>query len=51
MCGDAKSMAGDVHSVLLQVFMQHGELSEAEAENYMQTLEENARYQRDVWVT
>lgn len=51
VCGDAKSMAGDVHSVLLQVFMQHGELSEAEAENYMQTLEENARYQRDVWVT
>ena len=51
VCGDAKSMAGDVHSALLQVFMQYGGLSEAEAEDYMEKLEENTRYQRDVWVT
>ena len=44
-------MAGDVHSSLLQIFMQHGGLSDVEAKDYMEKLEENARYQRDVWVT
>lgn len=50
VCGDAKSMAGDVHNTLLEVFTDNG-LGTHEAEEYMDKLEKALRYQRDVWVT
>eukprot|EP01089_Gocevia_fonbrunei_P011892 TRINITY_DN2650_c0_g1_i1.p1 TRINITY_DN2650_c0_g1~~TRINITY_DN2650_c0_g1_i1.p1 ORF type:complete len:644 (+),score=155.36 TRINITY_DN2650_c0_g1_i1:53-1984(+) len=51
VCGDAKRMAGDVHTTLLKIFSQVGGRSEEEAVKYMENLEKNKRYQRDVWVT
>lgn len=51
VCGDALHMAGDVHTALLKVIANEGDLSSQEAEAYMNKLEEASRYQRDVWVT
>ena len=51
VCGDALRMAGDVHTALLKVIANEGDLSSQEAEAYMNKLEEASRYQRDVWVT
>lgn len=49
ICGDAKYMAKDVHQSLLQLIEQHGNLGKAAAENYLETLRKNGRYQRDVY--
>ena len=51
VCGDAVSMAGDVHEALLKVMEMEGGRSREEAEQYMDQLEKDGRYQRDVWVT
>lgn len=51
VCGDAVHMAGDVHEALLGVMETAGGLTRETALQYMHTLETNARYQRDVWVT
>lgn len=51
VCGDAVSMAGDVHKALLKVMEVEGGKERAAAEHYMEQLETNGRYQRDVWVT
>ena len=66
VCGDAVSMAGDVHEALLSMLQQEGGgegrrlrgdkersqgMTKAEAEEYMENLEKAGRYQRDVWVT
>lgn len=44
-------MAGDVHTALLKVIANEGDLNSQEAEDYIEKLEETSRYQRDVWVT
>ena len=55
VCGDAVSMAGDVHKALLQILEREGAWQEGEeqeaAQHYMDNLEKEGRYQRDVWVT
>ena len=51
MCGDAKTMAGDVHLALLEVLASEGELEGKDAEGYLEQLEASSRYQKDVWVT
>lgn len=53
VCGDAVSMAGDVHEALLRVLEQEGvgQGGREAAEQYMDNLEKGGRYQRDVWVT
>ena len=51
MCGDAKTMAGDVHKALLEMVTIVGGLGEEKAEGYLEKLEEASRYQKDVWVT
>lgn len=43
-------MAHDVHITLLKIAQCEGHLSEIEATAYFRTLEENCRYQKDVWV-
>lgn len=51
VCGDAVSMAGDVHEALLKVMEVEGGRDREGAEQYMEKLELDGRYQRDVWVT
>lgn len=51
VCGDAKTMAGDVHKTLLEMVTIVGGLGEEKAEGYLEKLEEASRYQKDVWVT
>ena len=44
-------MASDVHKILLNVIMTMSSCSQEDAEKYMNKMEEEERYQRDVWVT
>lgn len=49
VCGDAAKMAKDVEAALLDVIAQEGKLSADDAEEYLNTLREEKRYQRDVY--
>jgi sulfite reductase (NADPH) flavoprotein alpha-component len=49
VCGDEKHMAHDVHNALLSIIEQHGGKSADEAAAYVSTLQEQGRYQRDVY--
>lgn len=49
VCGDAAKMAKDVENALLDVIAQEGKLSPEEAEEYLDSLREEKRYQRDVY--
>ena len=51
VCGDAKHMAHDVHRELVKVIEGKGQRSQAEAELYLQKMEQSQRYQKDIWVT
>ncbi|MEY5024622.1 MAG: hypothetical protein RLZZ244_150 [Verrucomicrobiota bacterium] len=49
VCGDAARMAKDVEAALLDIFREHGGLSEAGAAEYLGALRKAGRYQRDVY--
>ena len=49
VCGDATRMARDVEQTLLEIIRTEGNLSEDDAEDYLNTLREDKRYQRDVY--
>ena len=49
VCGDASKMAKDVEQALLDVIAKEGNLSLDEAEDYLNELREEKRYQRDVY--
>ncbi|PWV99775.1 sulfite reductase (NADPH) flavoprotein alpha-component [Paenibacillus cellulosilyticus] len=49
VCGDEKHMAHDVHKALLSIIEQHGGKSADEAAAYVSALQEQGRYQRDVY--
>jgi sulfite reductase (NADPH) flavoprotein alpha-component len=49
ICGDAKRMAKDVDAALHQIAREQGNLDEAGAKNYIQSLVKSRRYQRDVY--
>lgn len=49
VCGDAEHMARDVHTALIDVIAQHGDLSQEAAAEYVKTLQREKRYQRDVY--
>lgn len=49
VCGDAESMAPDVHAALHEVVQREGGLSEEQAAEYVKDLQRNKRYQRDVY--
>ena len=42
-------MARDVENTLLDIIRTEGNLSEDDAEDYLNTLREDKRYQRDVY--
>ena len=49
VCGDATRMARDVEEALLEVIAGQGKLSRDEAEDYLNDMREDKRYQRDVY--
>ncbi|UXI67854.1 assimilatory sulfite reductase (NADPH) flavoprotein subunit [Tahibacter amnicola] len=49
VCGDATRMAKDVHNALIEVAMSHGGKSREDAETYINQLQQQGRYARDVY--
>jgi len=49
VCGDAKNMARDVHNIVIEVCQEHGQMSPAEAQQFVKKLETQRRYSADVW--
>lgn len=49
VCGDEKKMAHDVHAALLAIIEKEGHMSAAEAAEYVARMQQQKRYQRDVY--
>lgn len=49
VCGDEKKMAHDVHATLATILEQEGGLSPEEAAEYLTRMQQQKRYQRDVY--
>lgn len=49
ICGDEKNMAHDVHQTLIDIIAKEGSLSSEQAEEYLANLQQQKRYQRDVY--
>jgi len=49
VCGDMKKMAHDVHNSLIKVVSKHGGLKPEAAEEYVLNLQQQHRYQTDVY--
>ncbi|MGY4762507.1 assimilatory sulfite reductase (NADPH) flavoprotein subunit [Paenibacillus caseinilyticus] len=49
VCGDEKKMAHDVHAALATILEQEGGLSPEEAVEYLNRMQQQKRYQRDVY--
>lgn len=49
VCGDARTMAGDVHKTVLKAIMEKGQLNEQQATAFLKKMETQKRYSADVW--
>jgi sulfite reductase (NADPH) flavoprotein alpha-component len=49
LCGDASRMAPDVHAALVGIIGKEGRQSHEQAEAYLRRLQQEKRYQRDVY--
>ncbi|EIJ81764.1 sulfite reductase flavoprotein alpha-subunit [Bacillus methanolicus PB1] len=49
ICGDEKNMAHDVHNTLLEIIEKEGGMSREKAEDYLAGMQQQKRYQRDVY--
>ncbi|KAL0075352.1 NADPH-dependent cytochrome P450 oxidoreductase [Phycomyces blakesleeanus] len=49
VCGDAKSMARDVHQTFVNLAVAYGGKTEEQAHDFIKTLRSTGRYQEDVW--
>lgn len=49
ICGDEKHMAHDVHNTLIEIIEKEGGLSRENAESYLAKMQQEKRYQRDVY--
>ncbi|XP_016993507.2 NADPH--cytochrome P450 reductase [Drosophila takahashii] len=49
ICGDAKNMAVDVRNILMKILSTKGNMSEADAVQYIKKMEAQKRYSADVW--
>lgn len=46
---DARSMAKDVHNIIVKVVMENGQMTSSQALNYVKKMEQQKRYSADVW--
>lgn len=46
---DAKNMARDVHTILVDVAQAHGEMTPEKAATFVKELTQKGRYSQDVW--
>lgn len=49
VCGDEKNMAHDVHRTLIDIIEKEGNMSREQAEAYLADMQQQKRYQRDVY--
>lgn len=49
VCGDEKNMAHDVHNTLIDIVEKEGSMSREQAEQYVADMQQQKRYQRDVY--
>ncbi|MBM7585460.1 sulfite reductase (NADPH) flavoprotein alpha-component [Bacillus pakistanensis] len=49
ICGDEKRMAHDVHETLITIIEQEGRMNREQAEDYLTEMQQQKRYQRDVY--
>lgn len=49
VCGEAGRMAKDVHRILHDIIITVKQCSKPEAESYVKALNDQGRYQKDVW--
>lgn len=49
VCGDEKHMAADVHATLEKILEEEGAMSSKEASDYLADLQQQNRYQRDIY--
>ncbi|MBO0600079.1 assimilatory sulfite reductase (NADPH) flavoprotein subunit [Sporosarcina sp. E16_3] len=49
ICGDEKHMATDVHATLEKIIEEEGAMSSKEASDYLADMQQQKRYQRDVY--
>ncbi|WP_066383148.1 sulfite reductase subunit alpha [Neobacillus mesonae] len=49
ICGDKQRMAKDVHNAIIDVLEKEGGMTRQEAEAYLNDMQKNGRYQRDVY--
>ncbi|SFL73610.1 assimilatory sulfite reductase (NADPH) flavoprotein subunit [Salibacterium qingdaonense] len=49
VCGDEEYMASDVHEAMKTILQQEGSMSEEDADAYLEDLQQQKRYQRDVY--
>lgn len=49
VCGDARTMARDVHNVILDIVQKEGGLNQDAANAYVKKMENQKRYSADVW--
>ncbi|MFC0215806.1 sulfite reductase subunit alpha [Paenibacillus chartarius] len=49
VCGDKQNMAKDVHNTLIDIIEKEGGMTREAAEAYLNDLQEQGRYQRDVY--
>ncbi|GAE35212.1 assimilatory sulfite reductase (NADPH) flavoprotein subunit [Halalkalibacter akibai] len=49
ICGDEKHMAHDVHTTLLAIIEKEGNMSQDQAKEYLAAMQQQKRYQRDVY--
>jgi sulfite reductase (NADPH) flavoprotein alpha-component len=49
VCGDADTLAPDVHQALIEIIADQGGLGPERAEDYVRNLQRDGRYQRDVY--
>jgi len=49
VCGDGQAMAADVHQALAEVITAHGDKTEDQATDYLESMKQAKRYQKDVY--
>ncbi len=49
ICGDEKNMAHDVHNTIISIIEKEGGMSREKAEDYLAYMQQQKRYQRDVY--